>query len=147
LGQPDAHQNHSVEPIWRRAGVPYFEDEAREEVRKGLTVAKRKKSRRLAGFGLTKAEHQSYAVLTGKDAKAWMRGVRTALDSGSCAAAIDRLVSAAHATGKMSAHSSSRSLSIKRRKPKGRGSMGGGGTSALYGLTRRVVRACAKERY
>lgn len=100
-------------------------------------MARRKRNKRLAGFGLSKSEHQHRATNHAKDARQWMRGVKTALDIGDCATAIDRLANAAYAIGKTRAHSQSRGLSYIR-------SIGGGGTSALYGLTRRVVRACSK---
>src|SRR3990167_170385 len=60
-----------------------------------------------------------------------LKAVRTALNRGDCKAAVGTLADAGFYAGRMAAHSSSRSLIIKNRRPRGKGSVGGAGVSAL----------------
>lgn len=109
-------------------------------------MAKRRK-KRFAGFGLSKADHQHYATSHAKDARRAMQSVRKALAKGDCRRAISTIADAGLWIGESRAHSRSRSLLIKNRKKGGRGSVGGTSVAAFWSLAGRVAQSCAKERY
>lgn len=107
-------------------------------------MAKRKKSRRLGGFGLTKPEHQYRAGEAARYARAKLRVTRQYLSVGDCGRAVRSLVDAARWHSEMKTHANSRSLRIGKRKKSGRGGYSHTSIDALNKLTDRVIDACAK---
>lgn len=98
----------------------------------------------LAGFGLTKPEHQHRAGMAGREARINLRRTRQYLAVGDCVRAVHSLVAAAESSTELRVHANSRSLRIGKRKKSGRGGHSHTSMDAVDKLTNRVIDACVK---